>query len=581
MEPPHASTAKDVLEQAGVVADAGLSDARAAELLKKFGRNELEADAGTPLWALFLAQFDDRLVQILLAVAALSYGLALLEGKPDDWVESAVILLILLLNAVVGTWQEASAAGALSALQSLQPETARCLARRHVDQRAVGGRARPRRRDRAARRRPVLADARVVQMLSTARRAQFSGAQFFGAQFFGAQFDAAPIRASQGLSTDEGSLTGESATVQKQLAPVAADSRIQQKTCMVFASTVVSSGRALAVVTATGGRTEIGKIQAGVVAAKAEEEKTPLAQKLDAFGNRLTVAIGAICVAVWLINVPRFSDPAFGGTWRGALYYLKVAVALGVAAIPEGLPAVITLCLSLGTRRMAARRVIVRKLPSVETLGCTTVICSTRRAPSPPTRHARRSHPHHPHPDAPPLLTPNPPPLQMVVASLVLPQRDGRAVHLREYEVEGVSYEPRGQVRGLTKATLGGGGVRRLAECAALCNDAELSHDSASGQYTRVGEPTEAALKVLVEKSVPDAPPPPDAAAAADHYGKLRCASWRSSSRSSSRARASRCRRCASRSGAAARTCSSSRERRSRCCRGARTSSSRMVRWCG
>ena len=115
----------------------------------------------------------------------------------------------------------------------------------------------------------------------------------------------------------------------------------------------------------------------------------------------------------------------------------------------------------------------------------------------------------------------------MVVASLVLPQRDGRAVHLREYEVEGVSYEPRGQVRGLTKATLGGGGVRRLAECAALCNDAELSHDSASGQYTRVGEPTEAALKVLVEKlGVPDAPPPPDAAAAADHYGKLRCASW-------------------------------------------------------
>ena len=188
MVPPHASTAKDVLEQAGVVADAGLSDARAAELLKKFGRNELEADAGTPLWALFLAQFDDRLVQILLAVAALSYGLALLEGKPDDWVESAVILLILLLNAVVGTWQEASAAGALSALQSLQPETARCLrggtwinelsaaelVPGDVIELRVGD--------------SVPADARVVQMLSTARRALFSGAQFFGAQFFGAQF---------------------------------------------------------------------------------------------------------------------------------------------------------------------------------------------------------------------------------------------------------------------------------------------------------------------------------------------------------------------------------------------------------
>ena len=224
MVPPHASTAKDVLEQAGVVADAGLSDARAAELLKKFGRNELEADAGTPLWALFLAQFDDRLVQILLAVAALSYGLALLEGKPDDWVESAVILLILLLNAVVGTWQEASAAGALSALQSLQPETARCLrggtwinelsaaelVPGDVIELRVGD--------------SVPADARVVQMLSTARRARNSArnssAQFFGAQF-SARNDAAPPSPRR-LSTDEGSLTGESATVQKQLAPVAA-----------------------------------------------------------------------------------------------------------------------------------------------------------------------------------------------------------------------------------------------------------------------------------------------------------------------------------------------------------------------
>ena len=141
---------------------------------------------------------------------------------------------------------------------------------------------------------------------------------------------------------------------------------------------MITNGRGTAVVTATGGGTEIGKIQEGVQAAKEDAERTPLAQKLDAFGERLTVAIGVICLAVWGINFRNFWQPAFGSPWRGALYYLKVAVALGVAAIPEGLPAVITLCLSLGTRRMADRNVIVRKLPSVETLGCTTVICTDK-----------------------------------------------------------------------------------------------------------------------------------------------------------------------------------------------------------
>ena len=161
----------------------------------------------------------------------------------------------------------------------------------------------------------------------------------------------------------------------------------------------------------------------------------------------LTLGIGAICLVVWLLSIPKFSQPAFGGFWRGALYYLKVAVALGVAAIPEGLPAVITLCLSLGTRRMAARNVVVRKLPSVETLGCTTVICTDKTG----------------------TLTTN----QMTVTSLVTAERGGgggnnAGPQLREYEVEGVSYEPTGQVRGMTDDTLRGGGLRELTAGAAL-----------------------------------------------------------------------------------------------------------------
>ncbi|CAN0165577.1 unnamed protein product [Laminaria digitata] len=114
---------------------------------------------------------------------------------------------------------------------------------------------------------------------------------------------------------------------------------------MVFSGTMITGGQAWAVVTSTGMRTEIGKISAGVQATKEDAEKTPLQHKLDEFGNTLTWIIGIICAAVWCISIPRFDDPMFGSYWKGAVYFAKVAVALGVAAIPEGLPAVITLCL--------------------------------------------------------------------------------------------------------------------------------------------------------------------------------------------------------------------------------------------
>ena len=254
--------------------------------------------------------------------------------------------------------------------------------------------------------------------------------------------------------------------------------------------------------------------------AKQEQAKTPLAIRLDEFGEQLTVIIGIICFVVWLVSIPKMSDPSFSSPLEGAVYYAKVAVALGVAAIPEGLPAVITLCLSLGTRRMATRNVIVRKLQSVETLGCTSVICTDKTG----------------------TLTTN----EMTAVSLVMMTHNQAGMPtIVEHSVEGFSYSPFGVVEGIVaneevkQGPLGA--VADIAAVCALCNDAYIVGNDATlndffdedvvdesgktvGRYhegtkdngkrrrakkqaeavekafERVGEPTEAALCVLAEK---------------------------------------------------------------------------------
>eukprot|EP00934_Nitzschia_sp_Nitz4_P001820 Nitzschia sp. Nitz4//scaffold208_size52459//48180//51599//NITZ4_006819-RA/size52459-processed-gene-0.36-mRNA-1//-1//CDS//3329541678//1820//frame0 len=470
--------------------ETGLSDQHVQERSKQYGTNTLQSPIQSTWLGLIAEQFEDRLVQILLVVAVLSAVFALWETAPESaelgassWyqrlMEPFVIAAILVINAAVGVWQSQSASNSLKALQDLQPTLctplrdgtwrantpASELVPGDIIQLCVGDK--------------VPADARIVELQSST------------------------------LQVDETTLTGESVTVSKVPGD---DGRsepgvpLQQQYGMLFSGTMITSGKALAMVVQTGMDTQFGKIQKSLLNSETGQTsstpKTPLAMQLDAFGATLTKVIGAICASIWLIHLPKLVSMALRDyipnslVWEDAIHQAKMAVALGVAAIPEGLPAVITLCLSLGTRRLAEQNVIVRKLPSVETLGCTSVICTDKTG----------------------TLTTN----EMTVVSLVL--LEGNKVV--EHAVEGTSYAPIGHVEGIPNEEAiqnSTGAIADVVAVSALCNDASIlrvleqnketdskkkpsttttTTTTLSGRpkYERVGEPTEAALCVLAEK---------------------------------------------------------------------------------
>ncbi|MBN3304736.1 AT2A1 ATPase, partial [Amia calva] len=406
---------------------------------------------GKTLWELVAEQFEDLLVRILLLAACISFVLAWFEEGEETvtaFVEPFVILLILIANAIVGVWQERNAESAIEALKEYEPEIAKVY---RTDRKSV-------QRIKARELVPgdivdvavgdkVPADIRITSIRSTT------------------------------LRVDQSILTGESVSVIKHTDPVPDPRAVNQdKKNMLFSGTNIAAGKAIGVVVSTGVSTEIGKIRDQMAAT--EQEKTPLQQKLDEFGEQLSKVISLICVAVWLINIGHFNDPVHGGSWiRGAVYYFKIAVALAVAAIPEGLPAVITTCLALGTRRMAKKNAIVRSLPSVETLGCTSVICSDKTG----------------------TLTTN----QMCVCKMFIVDKvEGDNCSLNEFNISGSKYTPEGEVSKNDKQVKCGqyDGLVELATICALCNDSSLDYNEAKGVYEKVGEATETALSCLVEK---------------------------------------------------------------------------------
>ena len=310
----------------------GLTSAQAKERLEKYGLNALQAGEKTTLLQKFINQFKDFMIIVLLAAAVISFFAH--EGAPDP-TDAIVILAVVILNAIVRVIQESKAEEAIEALQKMASPVATVL--RDGEHLHVKGEE------------IVVGDIVVLE----------------AGDVVPADMRLLEVNT---IKIEEAALTGESVPVEKDLViPEGEDVGIGDRSNMAFASTNVTYGRALGVVTATGMDTEVGKI--AHMLANTEESKTPLQENQDALGKWLTIMILVIAVIIFGIGLIR------GYEWT---HMLLTAIAIAVAAIPEGLPAISTIILALGTQKMASRHALVRKLPAVETLGGVEVICSDK-----------------------------------------------------------------------------------------------------------------------------------------------------------------------------------------------------------
>ncbi len=396
-------------------ADVGLPASTAAERLERYGPNELVAKRQRPAWRLLLDQFTSAMIVVLLAAAVITA----LIGETKD---TLVILAIVVFNGIVGFVQEYRAEQAMEALKRMSSPDARVV--RDGQVRLVpAGQVVPGDVVLLEQGDIVTADLRLLE---------------------------APA-----LRINEAPLTGESEPVAKvthALPELPAGSPADQLN-MAFSGTAVTSGRARGIVVATGMATAIGRI--AELLQQGEEEPTPLQRRLGELGRWLAGAAIVICAIVFASGILRGEDPE---------EMFLIAVSLAVAAIPEGLPAVVTISLALGARRMAQRRALVRRLPAVETLGSVSVICSDKTG----------------------TLTEN----RMLVERLWTPTAD--------YRVGGDGYAPEGSVE---PSPAGDPAALRAARVAAACNDATLVAPADQGTaWTITGDPTEGALVAFAAK---------------------------------------------------------------------------------
>jgi Ca2+-transporting ATPase len=427
--PSYRQTGNAVIDELQSDGQQGLLDSDAQSRLQRYGRNELTAEKPTPPWRKFLAQFADLLVILLLIATIISAALWLLERESALPYEAIAILSVVVLNAVLGYVQESRAEAAVAALRAMSAAEATVIR---------GGQ---RRRIRAAELVPgdlilieegdtVPADARLLQ--------------------------------STALQTAEAALTGESLPVSKDTAPIAEEVGIGDRHNMVFSGTAATYGRGEAVVTATGMQTEMGRI-AGMLKETAQET-TPLQKELARVGKLLGIIVVAIAV-VMIVTIIVVEDIR---NISALFEVLILGVALAVAAVPEGLPAVVTAVLALGMQRMAKRKAIVRHLAAVETLGSASVIASDKTG----------------------TLTRN----EMTVRAVVT--ASGRV------NFSGTGYEPIGEVKSENGDPLDGPLRIELERALTVADRANNSvvHEE-DGRWKVEGDPTEGALVVAARKA--------------------------------------------------------------------------------
>jgi len=419
--PWHQISAEEALARLKTSAS-GLTDAEAHDRLARYGPNRLPPPPRPhPLWRL-LRQFHNVLIYILLASAAVT-------AMFGHLVDTAVILAVVLVNAVLGFLQEGRAERALDAIRVMLAPRATVM--------------------REGRRQVVpateLAPGDIVLLEPG---------------------DKVPadlrLMTSHGLQVQEAVLTGESIPVEKQTAPVSADATPGDRSCMAFSATDVTVGQARGVVVATGADTEIGRISG--MLATVEALQTPLLQQMTVFGRWITLVI--LVVAAFMLGF------GYWGLGHDFESLFMAVVGLSVAAIPEGLPAVLTITLAVGVQAMARRNAIVRRLPAIETLGSVSVICTDKTG----------------------TLTRN----EMSVASLV--------TATGSYDVRGVGYEPGGTVCRESEAVTAGDcpELAEAARVAALCNDAQLHNRN--GTWAVEGDPMEGALLAFAARAGMDLP---------------------------------------------------------------------------
>ena len=418
----HSLSTNETLRRLRGNLQSGLSAEEVQRRQRRFGPNKLTTRSGTPAWLRFFSQFHQPLIYILIGAAVIT---ALLR----EWVDSGVIFGVVLANGLIGYIQEAKAKNALAALADTMVSAATVL--RGGEKLRIESSA--------------LVPGDIVYLQAG---------------------DKVPadlrILECRDLQVDESSLTGESVAVEKGTRPLAENTMLAERDNMAYASSMVTFGRATGIVTATGNRTEVGRISNLI--SSAQDLATPLTKKISHFSRILLYAIlflSGVTVAVGLLRGQAPFD------------MFMAAVALAVGAIPEGLPAAVTITLAIGVARMAKRRAIIRKLPAVETLGSTTVVCSDKTG----------------------TLTEN----QMTVQAI----RCG-GVH---YRVSGAGYVPRGRILRIDateeeRAIIGHPGLSpALAAClrtGVLCNDSRLLEEDGSWQVQ--GNPTEGALLAAAAK---------------------------------------------------------------------------------